>query len=371
MARHTLLVIGLVALAGSCIGPAVALAGPVRQDSAGVRQIARVPNETELEAFRGRLVWSRLDREAERFRLITRYGGRTSRVPIPGRKTAFDVDLGPGPGGRTVAVYSRCRVEPGPFPRVARPRGCGLFLYDFERRRERRLRRVGVAGRSEFRPSIWRNRVAFASVPDRPPTPEEVSGDVRVRSLDGGGQTDRYLGSGAPLADSPDPAVLSVDLRGDQLVFVWKIVVDRCRADEEPDQLGFGSEHHELWLARGTGTKTLVEKGCAGRDPAGAFLNPYLTSNTVGYGVKVFGDGIAPRFWVRTHHPASRRYAEARAVSGLRSYVQSGASAWLARGSRQTRIERSPALRLAPTQAYPSSSAIGPPVGSTVPADAR
>ena len=348
----------------ACAG-AVCCVDAVAAADAGVKQIALVPNATELEGFDGRLVWSRKDPSTKRFVLMTHYRGRVSKVPVASRVSAFDVDLGPDRAGRTVAVYSRCRG-------AANPRRCVLFLYDFARHRERELRRVGEPGRSEFEPSVWRDRIAFASRPDRPGTPDDALGEVRVRSLSRRGRTQRFSGSIAPLDTGlPRAAVSSIDLRGERLAYTWAIRAQQCRAGDmvgEPDPTGTtGREHRELWLADGDGTQTLVEKGCDGDRPT-AFLNPYLTQEALHYGVVT--DGLR-RWWVRTYRSGSGQYAEARTVEGLQSYVPFGVIAWRARGYGRTRIESVPPSRLTPTQAYQSTSGIGPPTGTTLPAQAR
>ncbi len=360
----------LLLLAAACAGGA-SYVGAVAFAASDVKQIALVRNVTELEGFGGRLVWSRLNPRTERFMLMTRYRGRVSRVPVASRPGAFDVDLGPDTSGRTVAVYSRCQVKSvGPFDRRI-SRRCDLFLYDFAHRRERRLRRVSEAARSESQPSIWRDRIAFVSRRDRPRSASEGLGEVRVRSLDGRGAIRRFRGSDAPLdTEDEGPGVLSVDLRERRVVFAWRIGVERCRADEparEPDPTGdTGSEHDELWLGNADGTQTLVQKGC-GADPATAFLNPYLTSDALVYGA--ITNGV--RWWVRRYNLASGQHAEARAMNGLRSYVRFGDTGWQSRGSGQTRIERVPALRLTRAASYPSASDVGPPTGTTHPPPAR
>ena len=96
----------------ACAG-AVCCVDAVAAADAGVKQIALVPNATELEGFDGRLVWSRKDPSTKRFVLMTHYRGRVSKVPVASRVSAFDVDLGPDRAGRTVAVYSRCRGAAG------------------------------------------------------------------------------------------------------------------------------------------------------------------------------------------------------------------------------------------------------------------
>ena len=92
-----------------------------------------------VAAWHGRLAWS-APAPGGGQQLMTRAPGSTTpeALPVPGKRNAFDVDLGPGPDGGPVAVYSR-------NGRVA--------LYDFATQRERTLPARGV------QPAIWRDRL--------------------------------------------------------------------------------------------------------------------------------------------------------------------------------------------------------------------
>ena len=349
----------------SCLG-VLSAAAMVAPTVASGRVIEQVPSVTEVDGFRGRLVWSHQRPGSKRYVLMTRYRGRTSQVRIPGRSAPFDVDLGPDATGRTAAVYSRCE-------RPASLRGCDLFLYDFARGRERRLRGVGTRASSEFEPSLWRGRVAFGTRPDRSRGPD-VPGEIRVERLDGRGDAERYSGSLAPLdTESASTAVASIDLRGRQLVYVWRVHPERCRAGDEVFQDptgGSGVPHAELWLGHDDGTQTLLEKGC-GRDPATggfdrpAFLHPTLTGSEVTY--LAITSGV--RWWIRSYRRSTGAYKERRTVPSASSYIDFGDAVVRARVKRVgrvtgTRIEQLAAPRLAPAQDYPSSSELGPPVGT-------
>jgi hypothetical protein len=102
--------------------------------------IGTVSDPTPVDAWAGRMAWSARDAATGRFRLMTRTSAAATAVPVPERKTPFDVDLGPGPDGSTVAAYSRGGV---------------LRTYDFGRGLERRL---GIRGRL---PSVWRGKLAW------------------------------------------------------------------------------------------------------------------------------------------------------------------------------------------------------------------
>jgi hypothetical protein len=104
--------------------------------------VATVGKPTPVSSHGGRLAWSAFDPATSRYSLMTRINGVTSPVPVAPRTVPFDVDLGPGESGDTVAVYSRCRRDPGrsgptgnaiigQFPDWSTGRGCDVFQFDF------------------------------------------------------------------------------------------------------------------------------------------------------------------------------------------------------------------------------------------------
>jgi hypothetical protein len=140
--------------------------------------IATVARPTPVSALDGRVVWSDYDALANRYYLTQRVAGITSRLPVEPRAVPFDVDLGPDTAGRTVAAYSRCRREPprrdprtgnalAQLPEWRRGQGCDLYLYSFEAGREARVRHASIAAASEFLPTVWTDRIAFARVYER------------------------------------------------------------------------------------------------------------------------------------------------------------------------------------------------------------
>jgi hypothetical protein len=121
---------------------------PPAASAAEDRVIATLPGPTPVEAYAGRVLWS--EPAPQGYRLVSYVHGRATTLPIQPRTTPFDADLGPGPNGSPVAVYSRC----GPHA------GCDLYIFDFARRREVP---VGSANSpfDETSPAIWRKRIAF------------------------------------------------------------------------------------------------------------------------------------------------------------------------------------------------------------------
>jgi hypothetical protein len=141
--------------------------------------IASVARPTPVSALDGRVVWSDYDAAQGMFFLTQHVNGLTTRLPIRPRAVPFDVDLGPDTEGRTVATYSRCRKEP---PRRApitgnilaihlyawsKARGCDIYMFAFDTGAEVRVRYASTRGASEFLPTVWTDRIAFARVFER------------------------------------------------------------------------------------------------------------------------------------------------------------------------------------------------------------
>ena len=134
--------------------------------------IATVARPTPISTLDGRIVWSDYDPVAKRYFLTQRISGVTSRLPVDPRSVPFDVDLGPDADGKPVAAYSRCRHEPPPrspprgalaqLPEWRLGRGCDLYLYSFEQGREVLVRFASTRSSSEFLPTVWTDRIAFA-----------------------------------------------------------------------------------------------------------------------------------------------------------------------------------------------------------------
>jgi hypothetical protein len=130
-----------------------------------------------IAAYGGRLVWSRPDGGGG-YELVQRVGnGPVAKLPIRPRAVPFDVDLGPTSGGRVVAVYTRCAAEPKPAPDIGRPegvdyqtgRGCDVHKLDVESGKEVRFTKANAGNATEFWPTYWKGRLAFARAYDSKP----------------------------------------------------------------------------------------------------------------------------------------------------------------------------------------------------------
>jgi hypothetical protein len=191
--------------------------------------IATVVRATGVSAYNGQLVWSTYDPATGKYSLTRWADGETSTVPVPPRAVPFDVDLGPGPTGATLATYSRCKVEPsrvGPddLPYYQLGRSCDIFAFDFAAGREYRVGGASTRRGSEYLPTVWAgvtgSQVAFArSYPRRPGRRGRLP-RLYVRRLEASARS-RRLRAG-PLGASPGPFVSNLDLRGRRLVFLWR-----------------------------------------------------------------------------------------------------------------------------------------------------
>jgi hypothetical protein len=194
--------------------------------------IATVARPTPVSAIEGRIVWSDYDTVTARYHLTQRLDGVTSRLPVAPRVVPFDVDLGPDVDGKPVAAYSRCRREPPPrsaprgllaqLPQWRLGRGCDLFMYSFERGTEVRVRFAGTRGASEFLPTVWTDRIAFARVYERRKGPASRRAYLYVRpntlfdSQGRRGHTRRV-----PAGPRSGPGPTSLDLATRRLAFGW------------------------------------------------------------------------------------------------------------------------------------------------------
>lgn len=190
--------------------------------------LAELGGPTGLTAYVGRVLWSTLDPSTGAYRLTQRYRGITSTLPVAPRAAAFDADLGTDAQGRTVAVYSRCSAERGASdprtPRWDQARGCRIYEFSFATGQQRRVAGLARGDASEFLPSMWRGRLAYALIERPGGSAKLMLGHRRVR-----GGTRRVCGkllvgrkvvSSCPPLVAPQPSALDLSARG--LAIVWQ-----------------------------------------------------------------------------------------------------------------------------------------------------
>lgn len=268
----------LVVLAAGLVVPAGA---------AAATRLSAEQARVHADAYGGRTAWSSFDTASRVWRLMTIEDGKAVAVRARAATHPFRLDLGPGPNGRPIAVYPRCRRE-----------SCDLYRYDFAKREERRLRGVSSRTASESLPSIWRSRIAFARR-------EGQTSTIYLSSLDGKRST--VVPGG--LRTGPSGA-LAIELRGRRVVYVWQRVGDG------------GLRRTELWSALDGRTRLLDVTGRFGERET-TFVTPEIRGRRVYYGRPVLGGSRGHE--LRRAHVTRSRVEWARApFSGIVTAV------WLA-----------------------------------------
>ena len=203
-------------------------AAPARADET----VGQVSAPTPVDAWAGRTVWSERDTASGAFRLMTRTDGAAAPVSVPERARPFDVDLGPGSGGSTVAAYSR---------------GGDLYVYDFGSGSERRLSRRGRS------PSVWHGSVAW----------------VRGRHLFVG----RVAGGPAREVRGGRGGYVALDLHARSLAFV------------RVHPHGEGHEYQMLLQRGGRGVAKLVDRAASGLLSIVEMMRPTIEGGALYYAV--------------------------------------------------------------------------------------
>lgn len=239
---------------------------------------------TAVRVHGDRAVWSSYNRRTKSYALMTRLAGRTERVPVRGRSVPFDADLGPGPSGSTVVVYSRCAREPISDPGRSLPaehrtgRACDVYSYDFSGRRERKVRSADTSRYSEFLPTIWRKRIAFARVDWRRRgragvLPHLVVGGLkdrsRLRRLRGGrhGFYTPLVVVAGKLEWDGGPGPMALDLRGVSLAYSWGRY-ERKGCERPPGPSEIDEVLTQVFVEETGRRRQLVDAGCD-FDPTG------------------------------------------------------------------------------------------------------
>jgi hypothetical protein len=284
--------------------------------------VATVPNPSAVSIYNGRLAWSSFDPARHGFVLMTHSGGVTTTVPGGTRSVPFDVDLGPDRNGQTVAVYSRCRRDPdfttaignviiNQFPDWRSGRGCDLHKFDFDTGRETRVRGASSKSASEFLPTIWRTRIAFARVYERRAGRagrraylyySSTAGSGHAKHLPAGPRaTDRIctIRRGKRMCRVPvELGPTALDLRFRQLAFSWVTNTG-----------GSCNSTSGVWIAAITGRpfggkRSRVQIVCSGDIQAIELLSPTLASARVHYGLAAYGNDTFSRirrYQIATH----------------------------------------------------------------------
>ena len=269
--------------------------------------VATPSRATPVSAYAGRVAWSAYDPAQNAYVLMTSAGGVTSAVPVAPRTVPFDVDLGPDQNGDTVAAYSRCRREPGMRPPAAgnaivqlptweTGRGCDIYRFTFATGRETPIAVANSPTASEFLPTVWKARVAFARVYERK---RGVAGRPRLPLLARRGRrralrarsgglalhTALLLRQAAPLQA---PARARADARSTSPAGGWRSAGTRESTSAQPvppttppSALAHEAPHRPGHLGRHPGRGDHPTRGRFGSDLLGRTLFGDTTANSV------------------------------------------------------------------------------------------
>jgi hypothetical protein len=219
--------------------------------------LAHLTRATLVNAYNGTVVWSAFDDATQAYRLTAYQNGTVTTLPIPAGDSVFDADLGPDASGALTVVYSRCQQRRAALPFIAAPTtaDCDLYRYRFGAPGEERIDNLSRTGTSEYLPSIWGNRLAFAR------TRTDARGGNCVTSVWLGdlrtGQQ-RRLATGAlgkyrvppPCHKRTEPT--SIDVRARVIAFSWYYAPRGC------------DDGSQLWLIRLPRKPKLIESRCGG-----------------------------------------------------------------------------------------------------------
>lgn len=259
---------------------------------------------TPVSAYAGRIAWSAFDPAQNAYVLMTSVGGVPSVVPVAPRSVPFDVDLGPDENGDTVAVYSRCRQEPGPrapatgnvitqLPVWETGRGCDIYRFTFATGRETPIAVANSPTASEFLPTVWKARVAFARVYERKHGIagqraylyfRGVSGAGRSVRVPAGSRSTQRFCTGKPSRCKRllEPGPTSLDLAGRRLAFGW----------DSGDEGGPTTAAYYATL-NAHPRKHRIDLGGSGDIQATEIIQPSVDSGQVYWGRTLFGDTTA------------------------------------------------------------------------------
>jgi hypothetical protein len=300
---------------------ATAFAGVAEADTT----IAHIVRPSLVNALNGTVVWSAYDNTDKLYRLTAFRGGRVTTLPVPPSDSVFDADLGVDAAGKLTVVYSRCTQPREKLPFIMAPAtaDCDLYRYRFGDPGEQKLTAFSRVGISEFLPSIWGNRIAFARTSTNASGGNCVTavwlGDIasgRQRRLATGTLGNYKSASPCHLRTTPT----SIDVRARVIAFAWYFAPYGC------------DDGSQLWLIRLPKKPKLIESRCSGYrfTPVSltrsrlfemSFGSP--TNRSVGY----FHPNLR-RFDLRSH-----RYYEALQPDGDSFAVSDGATIYALRRS--------------------------------------
>jgi hypothetical protein len=237
---------------------------------------------TPIAAYQGRLMWSQPNGSGG-YQLVQRIGdGPVQVLPIAPRGVPFDVDLGPTSSGGVYAVYSRCHIDPTwdqvQMPAYEQGKGCDVYKLDLATNTEVRYTKVNASDGSEYWPSYWKGKLAFARAYDKDP------GDpyLYVKTISSSAPSERLPGGSRGTKTSTP---LEVELYGTRVGFAWRYQGSMMSPAYDLRVDTIGDDHVRLDSTPGGGLGSVVlgwpsfengrvywVRGCAG-DPGGCMAS--------------------------------------------------------------------------------------------------
>jgi hypothetical protein len=289
---------------------AVAFAGPppatmYDQGSGGANG-----RDTLLRSYSGTTVFTAYDRRTRSFRLTLLRDGVTVQPRLPATSDrAFDADIGPGPDGRPVLVYSRCSGD------------CDLFMAAVDGGPERPIDAVNTPADEQL-PSVWGGRLAFTRG-------RKDRGGVFVADLRGAPGGERQID--AALAPGPPLGVLETELRGNRLAVL------SIAGEDDVGQATIGLRLSDLRTGR-TRTVRAMNPGIGGQ----SFFGVSLTRRHVGwYEGCAYPEGCRTRrgAWRSDTRSGVDEYARGSAYALAFGLRDDGSALRVMREGRRTRLE--------------------------------
>lgn len=184
------------------------------------------PTGSGPSAFGGVVAWNhQVSDEASTLRVLQ--NGTT--VDVRSSAGSFSPNVGPGPDGKPVVVYSWCTH---PERSEKRFQGCDLYLYDAGQGRTRKLRAISTAKRVESQPAIWRNRVVFYG--DRERRVDSLK--LYVGDLRNGSVRRLRVGPIKVFEKGDEPTPLGAAIKGDEILTAWQITPEAfCQDAVDPN----------------------------------------------------------------------------------------------------------------------------------------
>jgi len=207
-----------------------------------------LPQPVIVAGYGGYLGWSEFDRKHRRYRLMSAYDGRVSRLSVRGSNAPFDVNIGPGSDGKPVAVYTRCQ----------RRQRCRIYEYSFALHREKRIRLPQNAVGSARLPTVWRSRLAYQldGPAGRPPKAVILAG-TSVSKVQMG-----PAGAFDPYDDGPVGST-SLAFAGSILLSTWHYWPTTQACGFDPGSASGPQQDSQLSAYRGQGDpRVLLHGGC-------------------------------------------------------------------------------------------------------------